>query len=44
MVFTVLGDVHRFVFKIAVSGPLESIGIVLGFSREVVSGQLQSSS
>lgn len=35
MAFTVLGDVHHFVFKIAVSGIAVFVGIVLGFSREV---------
>lgn len=44
MTFTILGGVHHFVFKIAVSGIAVFIGIVLGFSRGVLSVQLQSSS
>lgn len=44
MAFTILGDVHHFIFKIAASGIAVFIGIVLGFSRGVLSGQLLSSS
>lgn len=44
MAFTILGNVHRFVFKITVSGIAVFIGVVLGFSRGVLSGQLWSSS
>ena len=42
--FTIFGDVHHFVFKIVVSGIAVFVGIVLGFSRGVLSGQVQSSS
>lgn len=44
MAFTILGDVHHFIFKIAASRIAVFIGIVLGVSRGVLSGQLLSSS
>lgn len=42
MAFSILGDVLH--FKVAASGTAVFIGIVLGFSRGALSGQLQSSS
>lgn len=44
MAFIILGNVHHFVFEITVSGIAVFIGVGLGFSRGVLSGQLWSSS
>lgn len=44
MAFTILGDVHHCIFKVSVSGIAVFIGVVLGFSRGLLSGQLQLSS